>query len=57
MARVTTLDHPGPKLQILLVKVFSLTQKTNEILPAKVQKSNFVSSRKEPHVSSDLTLY
>ena len=57
MARVTTLDHPGPKLQILLVKVFSLTQKTNEILPATVQKSNFVSSRKEPHVPSDLTLY
>ena len=34
----------------ILVKIFSLKQKTNEILPAALQKINFVSSRKQPYV-------
>ena len=40
------------KFQILFVKTFSLKQKANKILPTTTKKSNFVSSRKQPHVRS-----
>ena len=36
-----------------LVKIFSLTQKTNQILLATIKKINFASLRKQPHNHSD----
>ena len=41
------------KFEILLVKIFSLKQKTNQKLPATLKKPIFFSSRKKLHVPSD----
>ena len=41
------------KFEIILVKLFSQKQKTNQILPATMRKINFVSSRKQRHVPLD----
>ena len=39
-----------------IVKIFSLKQKTNEILQVAIEKLKFFSSRKRPHVPSDYNL-
>ena len=39
---LATLDHKGnSKFEILLVRIFNLKQKTNQILPATVEKIKF----------------
>ena len=45
------------KLEILRVKIFSLKQETNQILPATIENSNFASCRKQLHILLDKGLH
>ena len=55
--RYKKFTAPGPsalsKFEILLVKIFGLKQKLNQIFQLLKRKSNFVSSGKQPQVPSD----
>ena len=48
-----TAPKDNTKFEILLIRLFSLKQKTKQRLPASINKSNFVSSKKQLYVSSD----
>ena len=50
-----SLDSKGnTKFEILIIKMFTLKQKTNQIHPATIKKINFVSSRKHVQVDQGL---
>ena len=44
------------KFETLIVKIFSLKQKANQILSAATEKNNFFSSRKQSKVPLDKVL-